>query len=318
MNLPEVYSLPLLGGETPAPRPCWRFGILCFTLFLLLVPAAAQAYWLPLTERLIADGFDEHHLQMLFSRPEVRFEPLTMAGKISLLASKYQDSSSIPGPVNHNKVYKGYGNSRLIARARSYMRENRASLKDASARYGVPEEIIVSILLVETRLGRSTGRDLVFNRLASMAFCTDLEPIRPYLNGAVNPANEDNARYWLRKKSDWAYNELKALLNYAALNGLDPLDLRGSIYGAIGLCQFMPSNIFSYGVDGDKDGRIDPFVTTDAIHSIANYLQKHGWQGNIGREDRRKVIFAYNNSTVYVNTILAVADRIRGRAGAKR
>ena len=190
--------------------------------------------------------------------------------------------------------------------------ENRNILKEVSASYCVPAEIIVSILLVETRLGRNTGRSIVFNRLASMAYCTDLDTIRPYLGQTLTTADEDYARTVCRQKADWAYNELKALLNYAGEKGVDPIGIRGSIYGAIGLCQFMPSNVFSYGVDADNDGRVDPFVTNDAIHSIANYLNKHGWNCNIDREGKRKAVFAYNNSTVYVNTILAVADKIQG------
>ena len=74
----------------------------------------------------------------------------------------------------------------------------------------------------------------------------------------------------------------------------------------------MPSNVFIYGIDADNDGHIDPFATNDAIHSIANYLNKHGWNCNMSRYDKRKAVYAYNNSTVYVNTILAAADKIRG------
>jgi membrane-bound lytic murein transglycosylase B len=173
-------------------------------------------------------------------------------------------------------------------------------------------------LLVETRLGNNTGRSIVFNRLASMASCTDLETIRPYLSRTLSPADEDYARTMCRQKADWAYNELKALLNYAGGRGVDPLGIRGSIYGAIGLCQFMPSNLSSFGVDADNDGRVDPFVTKDAIYSIANYLSKHGWTCNIDREGKRQAIFAYNNSTVYVNTILAVADKIRGGQSSRK
>jgi membrane-bound lytic murein transglycosylase B len=91
------------------------------------------------------------------------------------------------------------------------------------------------------------------------------------------------------------------------------LSIRGSIYGAIGLCQFMPSNVFSYGVDADHDGRIDPFTKADALHSIANYLYGHGWRAGMNREDQHRVIFDYNNSTAYANTVLIVADKIRER-----
>ncbi len=290
--------------------------VIALLLFLSSV-SVTYANWRPLTARLAADGFDEEKLQLLFTRPEVKFEPRVMAGKVSVLIGRDQDSPRVSGTLTHNKVYRGYLNVRVITKARSFLREHRTLLNKASASYGVPPEVVVSILLVETRLGKSTGSNLVFNRLASMAFSSDIETIRPYLNGTITSDNEDNARAWCRKKADWAYDELKALLDYAGINSVDPLSIRGSIYGAIGLCQFMPSNIFSYGVDADKNGRIDPFVTPDAIHSIANYLHKHGWTRGISSEGRRKVIFAYNNSTTYVNTILAVADKIGGSKGKR-
>ena len=310
MDLPVTHLLPA-EGKTPTSSAYWCFGAVFLAVFLALTPAA-YADWRPLTERLVADGFDEQRLSMLFSRPEVKFEPATMAGKISILVRRHQERPPVSGPLDHNSVHKSYLQYRVIAKARSYLRENRNILKEVSAGYCVPPEVIVSILLVETRLGNNTGRSIVFNRLASMASCTDLDTIRPYLSCTLNSADEEYARTVCRQKADWAYNELKALLKYAGEKDADPLGIRGSVYGAIGLCQFMPSNVFSYGVDADNDGRVDPFVTSDAIHSIANYLNKHGWSCKINRDGKRKAVFAYNNSTVYVNTVLAVADKIRG------
>ena len=316
MGAPDAHLLPA-EDETAASIVPWCFLVLFLAVFLAFTPAAC-ASWRPLTERLLADGFDEQRLSLLFSRPEVKFEPTVMADKIALLVRNHQERPSASGPLDHNDVHKGFLKFRIIAKARSYMLENRKILKEVSACYCVPAEVIVSILLVETRLGNNTGRSIVFNRLASMASCTDLETIRPYLSRTLGPADLDYARTMCRQKADWAYNELKALLNYAGERGVDPLGIRGSIYGAIGLCQFMPSNLSSYGVDADKDGRVDPFVTKDAIYSIANYLNKHGWKCNIDREGKRQAVFAYNNSTVYVNTILAVADKIRGGKSSRK
>jgi membrane-bound lytic murein transglycosylase B len=316
MGAPDAH-LSTAAYKTDASIAPWCFLVAFVAVFLAFTPAAC-ASWRPLTERLLADGFDEQRLSILFSRPEVKFEPMVMAGKIAVLVRNHQERPSASGPLDHKDVHKGFLKFRIIAKARSYMLENRKILKEVSAGYCVPAEVIVSILLVETRLGNNTGRSIVFNRLASMASCTDLETIRPYLSRTLGPADVDYARTMCRQKADWAYNELKALLNYAGDRGVDPLGIRGSIYGAIGLCQFMPSNLSSYGVDADKDGRVDPFVTKDAIYSIANYLNKHGWKCNIDIEGKRQAVFAYNNSTVYVNTILAVADKIRGGKSSRK
>jgi membrane-bound lytic murein transglycosylase B len=75
----------------------------------------------------------------------------------------------------------------------------------------------------------------------------------------------------------------------------------------------MPSNVLIYGVDANGDGRMDPFDKADALHSIANYLRGHGWKEGMDREEQHHIIFAYNNSTVYANTVLAVAEKIRER-----
>ncbi|PKN59750.1 MAG: murein transglycosylase, partial [Deltaproteobacteria bacterium HGW-Deltaproteobacteria-11] len=193
--------------------------------------------------------------------------------------------------------------------------ENTTTLKGIRARYCVPEEIIVAIMLVETELGRNTGSRKAFNTLASMALAGDLEMIRPYLAGdLLTAANEDYARRRCREKSDWAYQELLSLIHYAWKNKIDPLEIPGSIYGAIGLCQFMPSNVSPYGVDADGDGRIDLFATDDALHSIGKYLRNHGWKCQMSRKSRHRAIMAYNRSPIYANTVLDIAEKLRIKA----
>lgn len=289
--------------------------VVCLAVLLILIAtgrALAAPDWKPLTERLAADGFSREAMEALFARPEVLFEPDTMAGKLrALIRSRSPDAAAITESLR--KAYRReYLNPLAIARAKTFLADNRALLDDIAARYGVPKEIVVSIFLVETHLGKSTGNRRVFNRLASMARMTDLDIVRPHLDASLfTPENEAFARRRCREKSDWAYSELKALLLLAAQDGIDPLAFRGSTYGAIGLCQFMPSNVFLYGVDADGDGRIDLFTKPDALHSIANYLRGHGWREGMDRNDQQRVIFAYNHSNVYAGTVLEVAEKIQ-------
>jgi membrane-bound lytic murein transglycosylase B len=290
--------------------PC----VVSILMLLLIGRAWAAEDWKPLTERLSADGFNREAMDALFARPEVLFEPDTMAGKLRALIRSRSPEAETLSEALRKAYHREYLNPLAIARANTYLIENRAILEKIAAQYGVPREIIVSILLVETHLGKNTGNRRVFNRLASMARVTDLEIVHPHLDVALlTPENEAYARRRCREKSDWAYGELKALLFYAAQDKIDPLAVRGSVYGAIGLCQFMPSNILTYGVDADGDGRIDLFAKMDALHSIANYLRGHGWREGMDRSDQQRVIFAYNHSSVYANTVLAVAEKIRGR-----
>ena len=74
---------------------------------------------------------------------------------------------------------------------------------------------------------------------------------------------------------------MKYLLKYSRATGVDPLTVPGSIYGAIGLCQFMPSNVSLYGIDGDGSGSIDLFTTPDALDSIGELRAQFG--ANINR-----------------------------------
>ena len=294
-----------------------RFRTLLFVSLLtalVLSPCWVFADWSPLIDRLVADGFDETTIRTLFSRAEVTFEPSAMSDKLKELIQK---AERLPSD-NPKVVYKGYLKEDVIAQAHSYLQENAELLENIKNNYCVPKEIIVSILLVETLLGDIVGGKRAFNTLASMAFITDLETIRPYLpQKLINPRNEGFARAICRQKADWAYAELKALILYTHQNGFDPLTLLSSVYGAIGLCQFLPSNILSYGVDADNDGRIDLFTKADAFYSIANYLREHGWRCTMDKGSQREVILRYNKSSVYANTVMAVAQKLKNKSHNK-
>jgi len=290
-----------------------------FLLAPLFSPNPASADWSPLVERLLVDGFDEQAVRAFFSRPEVQFEPEAMSSKLQTLLKKHAAKPAEVPSLKKKGVLKGFLKNKVIARARSFIQENNTVLENIPVHYGVPKEVVVSILLVETHLGKNLGGKSAFNRLASMALCTDLETIQPYLGRKLITAkNEEFARECCRKKAEWAYTELKALIDYAQRNGIDPTSIPGSTYGAIGLCQFMPSNILPYGVDADQDGRIDLFTKTDAFHSIANYLREHGWVPRMNRASQHKVIFAYNHSSIYANTVLAVANKLMNKTPSRQ
>ncbi len=308
------------GEQVFIPGNLWvRVLPFLFLSAFLFLPCLAFGDWSPLMDRLVADGFDESDIRVLFSRPEVRFEPGAMSSKISeLIKIASKKTTGLPY-YNPKVVYKGFLKEKVITRAHSYLRENTDLLENISSEYCVPKEIVVSILLVETRLGEFLGGKWAFNSLASMALCTNLETIRPHLpKKLVGPKNELFARTVCRQKADWAYGELKALILYSYWNEIDPLSLPGSLYGAIGLCQFMPSNVLSYGVDADRDGRIDLFTKADALFSIANYLREHGWKCAMDKAGQVWVILDYNKSSIYANTVLAVAEKLKGKSRLKK
>jgi membrane-bound lytic murein transglycosylase B len=188
--------------------------------------------------------------------------------------------------------------------------------------YGVPGPLVASIMWIETGYGGFFGKARAAHSLASMAAAADYGLVAPRLSD-IDIDSETRAFMveTAGKRGSWAADELAALLAYAWANGLDPASFPGSIYGAIGYGQFMPSNIAKFAVDGNRDGRIDLFDKTDAIFSIGRYLRDSGWREPMGGEEaRRAVIMLYNRSGVYVNTVLYVAQAIAPgrRPGGRR
>jgi len=288
-----------------------------FLVCFLVAPQAVGAGWDPLIERLVADGFEEGTVRYLFERPETAFDPTPMATKLRALVRTRDVKPAEDRTCRVKTVRRDYLQPSVVKRALHYFAENKKVLSQVRQRYGVSEEIIVSILMVETRLGHSTGSWRAFNVLASMALCDDLNRVRHHLSSdLIGPDVEAYALRRCREKSDWAYKELKSLIRYASLKEMDPLAIPGSIFGAIGLCQFMPSNVFRFGVDADGKGYVDLFTTRDALFSMGNYLKSHGWRRNMDREERYRVLLTYNRSQVYANTVLALAERLQVRRPA--
>ncbi len=284
-------------------------------LFILLVMspvlAQAQSEWGPLVRRLEADGFDRSRMEALFARPEVRFDPQVMARKMNALldVKLSQDQPKAEAP----EIYVSYLNPLLLMQAKSFLEDQHSALREVRSRYDVPEEILVALLLVETKLGRTIGTKGALTTLSSMALAGDFALVAPLIERRdISPQLALWLRWRTAQKSAWAYKELKALLVYAKAAGFDPASIPGSVYGAIGICQFMPTNAVRYGADLDGDGRVDLFSVADALLSTARYLKANGWKANLPREGQLAVLYRYNHSHTYTRTIMAVADRLRG------
>ncbi|EHJ47435.1 Peptidoglycan-binding domain 1 protein [Solidesulfovibrio carbinoliphilus subsp. oakridgensis] len=204
-----------------------------------------------------------------------------------------------------------------LAEARDFYAVNRKALARVRERYGVPEEYLVALLAVETRVGRYLGDEVAVINLSSLVAAED--PARVASAFAYEGPAPDRQAWLDRKaleKGEWAYGELKALLKYADAQNMDPLSIPGSVYGAIGICQFMPSNAVKYAVDGNGDGKADLFETEDALASLGNILRVMGWKPPMTEEAMRKVFYGYNHSQVYVNTIMGAAARLRDDAAS--
>ncbi|MHC1791912.1 lytic murein transglycosylase [Solidesulfovibrio sp.] len=215
------------------------------------------------------------------------------------------------------EVHEVVLSAQRLAEAREFYAVNRAALARTRQVYGVPEEYLVALLAVETRVGRYLGDEVAVVNLASLVAGED--PARTAAAFAYEKPGPDR-QAWLakkaREKGQWAYGELRALLRYADAQGIDALSIPGSIYGAIGICQFMPSNALKYAVDGNDDGKADLFDVQDALASLGNILRAMGWKQPMTDEAMRKVFYGYNHSRVYVNTIMDAARRLRDAAAS--
>jgi len=166
------------------------------------------------------------------------------------------------GTPKNWRVYKSrFIDPVRIAAGVAFWRAHQSALAQAEKEYGVPAEIIIGIIGVETIYGRDTGNFRVIDALATLSF--DFPSAHPR-------AAERQAFF---------RSELEQFLTLHHRAGSDPLAVRGSYAGAMGLPQFMPSSWVKYAVDFDADGKVDLFGSPgDAIGSVANYLKAFGWQ----------------------------------------
>ena len=190
----------------------------------------------------------------------------------ALAQARYQPTVArliMPPAVGTAKNWSAY-RSRFVEQQRiraglEFWRANVAWLDAAEAQHGVPPEIIVGIIGVETFYGRMTGGFRVLDALATLSF--DFPTGR-------------------KDRSAFFRDELAQFLALAQREGLAPTSLMGSYAGAMGLGQFMPSSIRKYAVDFNRDGRIDMAAgannsAADVIGSVANYLASFGWQAGM-------------------------------------
>lgn len=210
--------------------------------------------------------------EALTSRPEVQvfiaemvrqhgFDPRELNAVFSQAQAQPDIIAAITRPAEA-KPWHAYRQIFLVPRrirgGVEFWNAHEATLARAEQAYGVPAEIIVAILGVETLYGGNTGRHKVLEALATLAF--------------------DYPR-----RADFFRRELEHYLLLSREEGIDPLALRGSYAGAMGLAQFMPSSYRAYAVDFTGDDRKDLWNNPqDAIGSIANYLSVHGWKRREG------------------------------------
>ena len=157
--------------------------------------------------------------------------------------------------INYKKLFV---NKHNIKNGKVFMLENIQDLERASERFGVPKEIIVAIIGIETRYGKNLGKFKTFDTLASLS----LGPNKG-------------------RRHNFYRSELENFLLLCNENNLDPSSIKGSYAGALGKPQFISSSYRNYAIDFDNDNYADLWNSNaDVIGSVANYLKRNGWSRN--------------------------------------
>lgn len=283
--------------ETAAPHPSYTPGL----------------SWDPLIARLTADGHDAWELQRLFASLESAPLPEFMGQKAVELYGRYGKASLTLSGEDRGKFappdYTRIAGGMSVAVGRKTIAANAKFFERLYQQYGVPAPFIVAVLMVETGLGAETGKQSALLALGSMASTGSLNDVLHIISGIEK--NQDALQDLIKARSDRAYDELKALIKYADISGKNAAAIPGSVYGAIGICQFMPSNISRFGVStSGKRSVPDLFVLSDAAASVAQYLSAHGWRKATTPSAQIAVLRSYNHSDVYASTVYGVASAL--------
>lgn len=224
----------------------------------------------------------------------------------------------------HIDLMKRFLAPERVAAGLEFMQAKDAPLSATEKKTGVDREVIIGILMWESKLGTITGDYLAFNALASQAFFVDEAntvaaereppPAAPKkkLSDAelkkleeAKAAAEKTQRARVEKIRSRGRKNLLALIRQCKTRGIDVLTVKGSWAGALGFPQFMPASL-RWAEDGNGDGKIDLFEMDDAIASVGKYLQQAGF-----KKSARDAVYNYNHESAYVDGVLAFADALK-------
>lgn len=194
-------------------------------------------------------GFDRQQLQEILSQANI-------LDSVLRLMDNQAPTTSVKPPSGPNGAWLRYRKKFItpdnVQNGVVFWNQYEDALNRAWQVYGVPPEIIVGIIGVETRWGRVMGKTRILDALATLSFNYP-------------------------RRAEYFSGELETFLLMARDEQDDPLNLKGSFAGAMGYGQFMPSSYKQYAVDFSGDGHINLWDPVDAIGSVANYFKAHGW-----------------------------------------
>ena len=178
------------------------------------------------------------------------------------------------------------GSDTIVAQARKRKARNQAFFAALEKQYGVPAGVILSIHGMETAFGRFMGDSSVVSAIVTLTYdCRRSDFFKPHAIGALK------------------------LVDQGAITGAT----KGAKHGELGHTQFLPGNALKYGVDANRDGRVNFYEEVDALASTANFLRQKGWKPGKGYQEGQpnfKALKEWNAATVYQKAIAIMAARI--------
>ncbi|MFV2057260.1 MAG: lytic murein transglycosylase B [Thiohalomonadales bacterium] len=248
----KINSVNSIYNQPPLTRQRFMLIRFCIVLVALLGLSFTLAVQADISNRkavqkfiqtMVKDeGFDQAELIALFEQVEIK--------------QKIIDAMSRPaeGVLPWYKYRGIFLKKDRINGGVEFWEKNQETLAAATEKYGIPSEIIVAIIGVESKYGRHKGKYRVMDAISSLAFD-------------------------FPKRSKFFTKELKEYLLMTREENIEPLSILGSYAGAMGKPQFIPSSYRAYAVDFDGDGQRDLIHSTeDVIGSVANYFKRHHWQ----------------------------------------
>lgn len=217
-------------------------------------------------------------------------------------------------PKETTGMYKGFINKHLFAVGAEFAKRHRVEFDRIEKTLHVPREVITAIVLVESHLGKNTGNALIIERLSRVASVGEPENLAKNLD-IVRSEQPSVEKRQLESRAQYLEKtflpEIPALIDLSKKNNLDVLEIRGSSAGAFGMPQFLPTTFLRFGVDGDRNGVVSLFDDVDAIWSTAKFLASFGYRHDLKPREKRAVLWRYNKSDPYIDTVLAVSSGIK-------
>ncbi len=233
------------------------FGRILLILAIFSVYLSANIYKLKIDKDFIKElvekyRFDEDYLNDIFSQVNIQKRALEIY--LPKPKKKSKKSAKSAKKIYYWPKYKKiFITPAKIRKGALFVKRHKKILKKAYEKYGVDPYYIAAIIGIESHYGANTGKYRVIDTLSTLSFIPN-------------------------RRSKFFKKELKEFLVFTQKTSFDPLKIKGSYAGAIGLGQFMPSAIKHFSVDFNNDGVLDPWNSEDMIGSIARYLKENGWQ----------------------------------------